>query len=77
MFVSETESVCPDGWGCIQANGRVTSTEKHLAVQTQNRKLTNGTGQGHDNLFPKWINGRIGDLGKELLEVVIEKWLEF
>lgn len=33
------------------------------------------TGQRHDCLFTEWIDRRICDLSKELLEVFVNKWL--
>ena len=41
------------------------------------RRLTDGTCQRHDNLLPEWVNGWIGDLGKELFEVVVDEWAHF
>ena len=36
---------------------------------------THRTSQGHDNLLSEGINGRIGHLGEQLLEVLVDDWL--
>ncbi len=33
----------------------------------------NGTYQGHDDAFTEWIDGRVGDLGEQLLEVLVHQ----
>ena len=38
--------------------------------------LTNGAGEGHDDALPERVDGRVGDLCEELLEVLIDKGLE-
>ncbi len=36
----------------------------------------NGTYQGHDDAFTEWIDGRVGDLGEQLLEVLVHQGVE-
>ncbi len=43
-------------------------------IQTQQiRSRTNVRDQRHDQLFADGVNGRVGDLGKTLLEIVVQQ----
>ena len=37
------------------------------------KRLTNGAGKGHDDLLSEGIDGWVGDLGKQLLEVIVDQ----